>query len=1109
MKSTIIITSIGAALLSGLVPCQSTFADPCDNPQFAATRIPGVGTLRASGGSVSSVVIAELNGDAHTDLAAVISGCALCTPPIPDNLSVLLGNGDGTFESPVNYSIGEFPAYLSAGDLTGDTRPELVVSFLAKTNVSLFVNNGNGTFQAPTSIGFANITSGARLLDMNDDGNLDLASSAAQVALGNGNGTFQSPITFPNPAANVLVATGDFDGNGTEDIAFPGLDLFNDQPFIYSVVGTTSATFQTLTNSPVSVVFISLAAGDLNGDTFPDVVGATGSNTVSVCLNKGDGTFHPNVDYPVLTNSSLVLVADLDGNDDPDVVVRTSDFTIVILLGNGDGTLQDGINYSYDGHAIPTSLTVGDINGDGIPDIAGAGTGEALGIPILLGNGDGTFQAAPKYPTGDGPLSPQAGDFNGDGLLDLVVANNFSNNVSLFLNNGDGTFGSSVEYLAGKNAESIAIADFNNDGTNDIAVANQNTNVVSLLLGKGDGTFFNTTTVGPVVVGSGSVLAGLFDGDTNADVIVVGMSTNFQAGVLMFHGTGFGTFATPLVSAGPTVGDKLAAGLFNSDTNLDLVVGKTGQNVVQTMLGNGDGTFQSPVNYNVGTNVSSVAVGDFNDDTNADIVVAQLGCNPCTNTFVNGSISVLLGNGDGTFQDAVTYEVSAAEQMFAVKTADFNGDGIDDVAVTSSLGTLWVLVSNGDGTFRPGVQFGVQNTPSSLVVADLDGDGRPDLATANKAVDTISVLINSCLFDVVGPPTNTANLALFKTDTPDPVIVDSNITYTLVITNLGTVTASSVTVTDALPATVSFVSASAGCTNIGSNVICSIGDLASGASATRTIVVNTTLIGVITNTASVSSTTDDPNLANNTSQAITTVTGIQTDLAVTKSGSPDPVTAGSNLTYTVTVTNKGPTTATSVTLTDTLPSSATFLSASPGCTNNGGTVTCDLGDLGNGTSTSVEIVVTPGTAGSVTNSVTVAAEEADPVAGDNSATAITAVQQPGGGGGDLTGTLSKVKDKCKTKKGVTTCKLGASLDLLNESANPVPPMHVRFFLSTDAIYDAMVDSFLGEATTKAIKPGKKGKAKLKTVTNASSDGQFILVVDDDDNVLDSLQVPAP
>jgi len=232
------------------------------------------------------------------------------------------------------------------------------------------------------------------------------------------------------------------------------------------------------------------------------------------------------------------------------------------------------------------------------------------------------------------------------------------------------------------------------------------------------------------------------------------------------------------------------------------------------------------------------------------------------------------------------------------------------------------------------------------------------------------------------------------------------------------------------------------------------------------------------------------------------------DLSISKTDSPDPVTVGSNLTYTVTVTNKGPAAASGVFLTDTLPSSTTFVSASPGCTNNGGTITCGVGDLANGGSVSVQIVVTPTATGSITNSVAVAAEEDDPSLGNNTATATTAVNAGGQPGGSLTGTLSGVKQKCKTKNNVTTCSLGAALALLNSGNADAPATHVRFVLSEDEDYDAGEDAQIGEATTKIIKVGKAGKAKLKTSTGASSSGLFILAVDDEDNVLALVTVPA-
>jgi uncharacterized repeat protein (TIGR01451 family) len=192
------------------------------------------------------------------------------------------------------------------------------------------------------------------------------------------------------------------------------------------------------------------------------------------------------------------------------------------------------------------------------------------------------------------------------------------------------------------------------------------------------------------------------------------------------------------------------------------------------------------------------------------------------------------------------------------------------------------------------------------------------------------------------------DLAVTKSDSPDPVQAGNNLTYTVTVKNNGPGNATGVTMTDTLPADVSFVSANASqgsCTGT-STVVCNLGSLAASASATVTLVVKPTAAGTITNTASVTGSPTDPNTGNNSATEMTTVTPAA-DLAVTKSDSPDPVLVSDHLTYTVTVTNNGPSNATGVTMTDTLPASMSFVSATPsqGTCSGTSTVTCTLGSL--------------------------------------------------------------------------------------------------------------------------------------------------------------------
>jgi len=331
----------------------------------------------------------------------------------------------------------------------------------------------------------------------------------------------------------------------------------------------------------------------------------------------------------------------------------------------------------------PSAIATGDFNGDGKIDVAVTNSNNS--VSILLGNGDGTFRPAVDYAVGGGPTGLAVGDFNGDGKLDLAVANFVTNDVSVLLGNGDGTFQPALTFTTAGEAEPLAVAvgDFNGDGKLDLAVANGFTNNVSVFLGNGDGTF--------------------------------------QTGVDYKVGT--------LPAA-------LAVGDFNADGKLDLAVANNTTLNVSILLGNGDGTFQPAVNFRGGG--GSVVVGDFNGDGKLDLALANT-----NNPSGMGRISVLLGNGDGTFQTGVDYTALPGTDSIAV--GDFNGDGRLDLAV-ANVGSngVSVLLGNGDGTFQAPLNFvlGTQlGNSASVAAGDFNGDGKLDLAVIDRSASAIFILL--------------------------------------------------------------------------------------------------------------------------------------------------------------------------------------------------------------------------------------------------------------------------------------------------------------------------------------------------------------------------------
>jgi hypothetical protein len=465
--------------------------------------------------------------------------------------------------------------------------------------------------------------------------------------------------------------------------------------------------------------------------------------SVSVLRGNGGGTFQALQNFTVGMAPNSVAVGDFNSDGIPDLVTAndTPGGTVSVLLGNGDGSFQPGRTFAAG--LNPLSVVVGDFNGDGIPDLAvldfGDSQGNGSGVSLLLGNGDGSFRPARTYAAGPYPHDVAIGDFNGDGFPDLAVTNPNSNTVSVLLANGDGSFKPARSYAAGAFPDSVAVGDFNRDGVPDLVTGNGNNGRVSVLLGNGDGSFKPAVTYATGGLYPVAVAVGDFNGDGIADLATVNdnSASDYSVGVLL--GNGDGSFQPAHTYAIPALQSRaVVVGDFNGDGKADLAIVNYGrppdfQGSVSVLLGNGDGTFQPVVTYVTGEGSQAVAVGDFNGDGSPDVAVANQASN---------NVSVLLGNGDGTFSEPPSYPVG--RDPTAAVLGDFNGDGIPDLAVTnSSDNTVSVLLGNGDGTFQPAHTFAVGSYPIDLAVGDFDGDGTLDIVTANKGSNNVSVLLGN------------------------------------------------------------------------------------------------------------------------------------------------------------------------------------------------------------------------------------------------------------------------------------------------------------------------------------------------------------------------------
>jgi hypothetical protein len=354
--------------------------------------------------------------------------------------------------------------------------------------------------------------------------------------------------------------------------------------------------------------------------------------------------------------------------------------------------------------------------------------------------------------TGTNPDFVATADFNEDNFQDFVVANFTDGTLSLFLGNptDPGTFENPSTITVGAGPTWISTGFFNakTDTTNtvvDLAVANQTAGTVSILHGNGDGTF----TVEPVLTlpsgaGPTAIAVADFNDDGFADLAVVNKNTNT---VSIFLGNGDETFQTPTTITTGNAPTSIVAQAFNPNAPgiIDLAVTNSADNTLQIFLGNGKGVFTNGVTYNTGVTPVYVASADLDLDGNLDLAVADSGAATSTNA-VGNSISVFLGNGDGTFikPGGARMDLAAGTTPTSFVIADFNDDGIPDLIVTASGdNAVGLLLGAGGGFLDSPIEVPVGTTPDAIATADFNGDGLPDVAISNFGSNNASIILDS------------------------------------------------------------------------------------------------------------------------------------------------------------------------------------------------------------------------------------------------------------------------------------------------------------------------------------------------------------------------------
>jgi hypothetical protein len=795
----------------------------------------------ATGTQPVSVAIGDIDGDGKADLA--VANNSSNSVSVLRNTSSSGSITSGSFAAQVTFATGTSPFSVAIGDIDGDGKPDLAVTIPIANIVSVFRNTGSSG--SITSVSFATqvtFLTGSNpcsvvIGDIDGDGKRDMVvanSSASTISvfrntgsIGNiAAGSFATQVTFVTGTNPQSVAIGDMDGDGKPDLAVAnqGSDNVSVLRNTCSSGSITSGSFAAQVTFSTGSQPVSVAIGDIDGDGKPDMAVANqGSNTVSVLRNTSSsgsitsGSFATQVTFTASSLPYSVSIGDLDGDGKPDmVVVNGSANTVSVLRNNplippptitaispalantGTSVTVTGTNFNATPSnnivffgatqaavtaASTTSLTATVPTGATYKEVSVNNTALATTAysqyPFLPTydnsaylSGAVNFADQEPFTAGTTPSSVAIGDIDGDGKPDLMLANYGSNTVSVYRSTSSsgaitaGSFAAQVTFATGTQPRSVAIGDIDGDGKPDLAVANQGTNTVSV--------FRNTSSSGSITTGSfashitfatgigpQSVAIGDIDGDGKPDLAIANNASNTVSVLRNTSSIGSitsGSFAVQATFATGTTPRSVAIGDIDGDGKPDLAVANGASanvSVLRNTCSSGSitsGSFAAQVTFATGTNPQSVVIGDLDGDGKPDLAVANFNTNNVSvlrNTSSSGSIII------GSFAAHFTFATGTNPQSVVI--GDIDGDGKPDLAVANRNSNTVSIIRNtstggsiSSGSFAPHVTFATGSNPISVAVGDIDGDGKPDMVTANQGSNNVSVIRNNPLSPIEG-----------------------------------------------------------------------------------------------------------------------------------------------------------------------------------------------------------------------------------------------------------------------------------------------------------------------------------------------------------------------